>query len=138
MGYPIILAPLLYILLWCFIIVGSMGFFKNGESQARNKKKTNGRAVGLCLAVVSPAVALSGCSPALPESFQVGNPKITKKTYMKKKQYSTLQLVYVRALVETSLRSIYYKSQLVNLKLYQPQASQNALRNLRTGLQWVI
>lgn len=89
MGYLIYIAPLLYISLWSFIIVGSMGFFKNGESQARNKKKPNGGAVGLWFAVVSPAVALSGCSPALPESFQVGNPKITKKTNKKKKQYFT-------------------------------------------------
>ena len=112
-----------------------MGFFKNGESQARNKKKTNGRAVGLCLAVVSPAVALSGCSPALPESFQVGNPKITKKTNKKKKLTSKRQIVYVRSLVGTSLRLLYYKSQLVNLKPYQLQAIQNALRNMRTELQ---
>lgn len=86
-----------------------MGFFKNGESQAIHKKKPNGGAVGLWFAVVSPSVALSGCSPALPESFQVGPTKLTKKTNKKKNLKLKQELVCVRALAVTSPRLLCYK-----------------------------
>lgn len=109
MGYPLYIAPLLYIQLWSFIIVGSMGFFKNGESQARKQKMPGNFIAWHCFAVVSPAVALSGCSPALPESFQVGTTKLTKKTNKKKNLKLTQELVYVRALAGTLPRSICYK-----------------------------
>lgn len=108
-----------------------MGFFKNAESQAMKRKKPSNLIAWLCLAVVSPAVALSGCSPALPESFQVGNPKITKKTYMKKNLKLTQELVCVRASVATFPPLLYYTLLFARPRLCPLASFQTLLRSLQ-------